>query len=103
MSERGSRSAGWAGTLDGPPEWEEYGPAADADFNVRFEAQARDVHAELDSRRGADVNAAEDHGLTPLTAELLKALGANPRLGIPGTVHERLRLKGYWMVAHTPP
>ena len=31
---------GWAGTLDGPPEWEEYGRAADADFNVRFEAQA---------------------------------------------------------------
>ena len=31
---------GWAGTLDGPAEWEQYGRAADTDFNVRFAAQA---------------------------------------------------------------
>ena len=57
---------------------------------------------------GADINARDFRGRTPFrlaegakqstqfqawpeTAELLKALGANPRLGIPGTVHERLR------------
>jgi hypothetical protein len=31
---------GWAGTLDGPAEWEQYGRAADTDFNVRFDAKA---------------------------------------------------------------
>ena len=57
---------------------------------------------------GADINARDFRGRTPYrmaegakqsfqfqgwpeTAELLKALGANPCLGIPGTVHERLR------------
>lgn len=57
---------------------------------------------------GADINARDFRGRTPYrmaegakqstqfqawpeTAELLKELGANPRLGIPGTVHERLR------------
>ena len=57
---------------------------------------------------GADIDARDFRGRTPYrvaegakqgfnfqgwpeTAELLKTLGANPRLGIPGTVHERLR------------
>ena len=56
--------------------------------------------------RGADIDARDYRGRTayrmaegakqsfqyqafPETAEFLKALGANPRLGIPGTIHER--------------
>ena len=31
---------GWAGTLDGSPEWEDYARNADADFNMRFSAKA---------------------------------------------------------------
>ena len=58
--------------------------------------------------QGADINGRDFRGRTPYrlaegakqstqfqrwpeTAELLKNLGANPHLGIPGTVHERLR------------
>ena len=57
---------------------------------------------------GADINARDFRGRTPYrlaegaqqvsqfqawpeTAELLKQLGANTRLGVPGTVQERLR------------
>jgi hypothetical protein len=58
--------------------------------------------------RGADINARDFRGRTayriaegakqsfqfqayPETAEFVKSLGANTRLGIPGTIHERLR------------
>ena len=58
--------------------------------------------------RGADINARDYRGRTPYriaegskqsfqfqaypeTAEFLKSLGANTRLGVPGTVQERAR------------
>jgi ankyrin repeat protein len=68
--------------------------------------------------RGADINARDYRGRTayriaegskqsfqfqayPGTAEYIKSLGANTRLSIPGTVHERLRDVGAAIVAAT--
>ena len=82
----------------------------EADFTALHGATFRGLNEAIVSlvEHGADIDARDFRGRTPYrlaegakqstqfqawpeTAELLKALGANPRLGIPGTVHERLR------------
>ena len=82
----------------------------EADFTALHGAAFRGLNEVIVSlvEHGADINARDFRGRTPYrvaqgakqafnfqgwpeTAEFLKELGANPRLGIPGTVHERLR------------
>ena len=82
----------------------------EADFTALHGAVFRGLNEVIASlvAHGADINARDFRGRTPYrlaecakqsfqfqgwpeTAALLKELGANPRLGIPGTVHERLR------------
>ena len=84
--------------------------ANEADFTALHGAVFRGLNEVIESlvSHGADIDARDFRGRTPYrmaegakqsfqfqgwpeTAELLKTLGANPRLGIPGTVHERLR------------
>jgi ankyrin repeat protein len=82
----------------------------EADFNALHGAAMRGLNevVEFLVQHGADINARDFRGRTayrlaegskqsfqfqewPETAALLKKLGANPRLGIPGTVQERVR------------
>ena len=84
--------------------------ANEADFTALHGAGFRGLNEVIVTlvEHGADIDARDFRGRTPYrvaegakqglnfqgwpeTAELLKTLGANPRLGIPGTVHERLR------------
>jgi ankyrin repeat protein len=91
---------------------------AGADINAANEADFTAIHGaafrglneviQLLVERGANINARDYRGRTPYrlaegskqsfqfqaypqTAEFIKSLGANTRLSIPGTVHERLR------------
>jgi ankyrin repeat protein len=91
---------------------------AGADINATNEADFTAIHGaayrglneviEILVKRGANINARDYRGRTPYrlaegskqsfqfqaypeTAEFIKNLGANTRLSIPGTVHERLR------------
>jgi ankyrin repeat protein len=82
----------------------------EADFTALHGAAFRGVNEviEILVKRGADINARDFRGRTPYriaegakqsfqfqaypeTAEFLKTLGANTRLGVPGTVQERAR------------
>ena len=82
----------------------------EADFTALHGAALRGLNEVIAYlvERGADIDARDFRGRTayrmaegakqsfqfqswPETAEMLKQLGANTRLGIPGTVHERLR------------
>ena len=82
----------------------------EADFTALHGAAFRGLNEVIEYlvAEGADINARDFRGRTPFriaegakqsfqfqgwpeTAELLKQLGANTRLGIPGTVQERLR------------
>ena len=82
----------------------------EADFTALHGAAFRGLNEVIQILvdRGADINARDFRGRTPFriaegakqsfqfqaypeTAAFLKSLGANIRLGIPGTVHERLR------------
>ena len=82
----------------------------EADFTALHGAAFRGLNEVIEYlvNQGADIDARDFRGRTPYrlaegskqsfqfqswpeTAELLAELGANIRLGIPGTVHERLR------------
>ncbi len=82
--------------------------ANEADFTALHAATFRGLNEVIEYlvEQGADINARDFRGRTafriaegakqsfqfqafPETAELLRQLGANTRLGIPGTVHER--------------
>jgi ankyrin repeat protein len=82
----------------------------EADFTALHGAAFRGLNEviEILVTRGANINARDYRGRTPYrlaegskqsfqfqaypeTAEFIKKLGANPRLGIPGTVQERNR------------
>jgi ankyrin repeat protein len=82
----------------------------EADFTALHGGAFRGVNEviEILVKRGADINARDFRGRTPYriaegakqsfqfqaypeTAEFLKTLGANTRLGVPGTVQERAR------------
>ena len=82
----------------------------EADFTALHGAAFRGINEVIEYlvTQGADIDARDFRGRTayrmaegakqsfqfqswPETAELLKRLGANTRLGVPGTVQERLR------------
>jgi ankyrin repeat protein len=93
----------------------------EADFTALHGAAFRGLNEVIQIlvERGADINARDYRGRTPYriaegakqsfqfqaypeTAAFLAKLGANTRLGIPGTVHERLRDVTGFIVANQP-
>jgi hypothetical protein len=94
----------------------------EADFTALHGAAFRGLNEviELLVKRGANIDARDYRGRTPYrlaegskqsfqfqaypqTAEFIKGLGANTRLGIPGTVHERVRDVGVAVGAANQP
>jgi ankyrin repeat protein len=94
----------------------------EADFTALHGAAFRGLNEviELLVKRGASIDARDYRGRTPYrlaegskqsfqfqaypqTAEFIKSLGANTRLGIPGTLHERIRDVGVTIGATEQP